>query len=582
MILQTLVEYYEALAQKGEISRLGWGKEKVSFALELSPQGELLGVIPLVCEEMRGNKMVEVPQVLEVPVHAVKAAGIKANFLCDTANYLTGLDTKGDPDRALKCFECAKETHLKVLRDCDSVLAQAIKAFFETWDPSAAQGHPVLIQYADALMTPNVTFMVNGEYAHEDSEVCKAWEASYTNQTEGLEDKLCFVTGKIAPIPLTHEKIKGVAGAQAVGASLISFNTGNYAYESYGKCDDQCLNAPIGKYAAFAYVTALNHLLADRRHKVQIGDSTVVYWAEGGDQKAQQAVGMCMMPEADDQAELDGLFRNLAAGRPVDGVDLRERFYVLGLSPNAARISVRFFLQNTVGAMLENLRGHYERLKIVKPPFDQRYLSVRMLLWETVNPNSKDKSASPLLAREVMRAILSGTRYPALLYQSVLMRIRAEKKVSSGKAAIIKACLSQRLDEIEREVLTVPLNETTNNRAYVLGRLFAVLEKAQQEANPGINTTIKDRFFTSACATPAMVFPRLLQLAGHHTAKNEKYGKAMEWQIGQLMDKLDVENNPLPTHQSLNEQGLFILGYYQQRQARYAKKEEIKDDSDQQ
>lgn len=577
MILQALVDYYEALAQRGEISPQGWCTERASFALNLSPAGELVGVIPQVHMESRGKKEVEVPDQMQVPERYVRSSGIRANFLCDNATYLLGYDSKGKPEKALEYFKAAKQLHLEVLKDCQGEAAQAVKNFFNTWNPRQSNENPLLQPYQQALATANLVFLVNGEtYAQKDTEIRDAWW-DYRNQNGNAAQSLCLVCGKELPLAELHGKIKGVPGAQSAGASLISFNAS--AYESYGQGSGGFPNAPISEYAAFAYVTALNHLLADRDHRRQIGDTMVVYWAEQADPKPRELFELFAFPEPDSDSALNGVMQNLALGKPIDDVDMSRRFYVLGLAPNAARISVRFFLQDSFGHMLDNLRLHYERLEIQKPAFDNRqYLSIPQLLWETVNPKSKDKASSPLLSGAVMRSVITGTPYPQSLYGAVMTRIRADRNLSRGRVAIIKAYLIR--NQNGNEVITMALNEGFHDRAYVLGRLFAVLEDAQLQANPGINTTIKDRYFTSACATPGIVFPQLLRLSANHTAKAQ-YGYAREKEKAQLIDLLNMEEDPLPTHLSLKEQGMFMLGYYHQVQARYKKKEETDNGSNQ-
>ncbi len=570
MILQSLVEYYEALERRGEIATPGWSREKVAFALNLSPDGELLGIIPQMHTEMRGKKEVEVPDQMQVPERVVRTVGVVPNFLCDNTSYLLGFDNKGKPKRSKQCFESAKQLHLAILEKATGKAACAVKSFFERWEPDTAREYPVLQSYLDDLTTANLVFRVDGgACAQEDPEIRKAWEHHRQSGQEGPR-QLCLVTGKVEPMAFLHGKIKGVPGAQSAGANLISFNAP--AYESYGQNDSESPGTPVGQHAAFAYVTALNHLLGNREHRNQIGDTMMVYWAEQGDPQPQKLFSLFAFPTADADGQLAGIMNHLALGKPLDNVSLDKRFYVLGLAPNAARISVRFFLQDTFGNMLENLRRHYLRLEIQKPAFDQRqYLSVPALLFETISPSSKNKTASPLLAGAVMRSVLTGAAYPQVLFAAVMTRIRADQNISRGRAAIIKAYLIH--NHKEEEVTTVALNKDSNHRAYVLGRLFAVLEDAQKQASPGINTTIKDRYFTSACATPGSVFPQLLKLSHYHTAKAE-YGGWQEREKARLLDKLEVDKDPLPAHFSLKDQGIFMLGYYHQVQSRYNKKEE--------
>lgn len=589
MILQSLVDYYETLAAKGEIAPLGWGRAKASYALNLSDQGQLLGLIPLKQSVPRGKKTVEVPQEMTVPEPVIRGVNVAANFLCDHAGYFFGIDNKGKPERTLQCVTVSRELHLSVLERGTGPAARAVIRFFESWDPSGAVEHPVLQPYLEELRAGAylVFYTGQGRYAHEDEEIRQLWNDYYQAESSNPVGR-CLVTGKRAPIALLHGKIKGVPGAQMAGANLVSFNAN--AYESYGHDGEQGLNAPVSEYANFAYSTVLNHLLADYSHRVVMGDTVLVYWSRSANPIEDALFGYSLDPGSTDWMQqtndarqdenqlLDSLFKKLMRGENVDEIDLEDPFFVLGLAPNAARLSVRFFLQNSFGGFINNLKRHYDDLQMVKAPYERAYLSVPALLRETVNLKSKDKVSSPLLTGSVLRAILSGQPYPEALYLSVLTRVRAEqddekrfiKKVTRGRAAIIKAYLKRNADASKQfgEVLSVALNEQSNNRAYVLGRLFAVLERAQMEANPGINTTIKDRYFTSACATPGNVFPVLLRLASHHTAKSE-YGKNREIEIGRLMDKLDVAADPIPSRLSLKEQGVFILGYYQQVQDRY-------------
>ncbi|NMA24764.1 MAG: type I-C CRISPR-associated protein Cas8c/Csd1, partial [Clostridiales bacterium] len=362
--------------------------------------------------------------------------------------------------------------------------------------------------------------------------------------------------------------------AQPSGAALISFNAP--AYCSF--CREQNLNAPVGKYAAFAYTTALNTLLADNRHVKQVGDTTIVYWSEEADTQSQDVFAAILDGAGDTvtDKDLDDVMTAVSLGEAVDwnGLPVKpnNRFYVLGLAPNAARISVRFFLMDPFGNMVRNMKEHYERLEIV-PDNRNKWKNIPLwaLLRETANQKTNDKP-SPQMSGDMLRAVLTSGRYPATIYNQVNLRIRAEHDITRGRAAIIKAYLLQNTQEDHlKEVSTVALNEQSEYTPYVLGRLFSVLEGTQQAANPGINSTIKDRFFNSACATPAAVFPILLKLANSHLRKLEG-GMQSYWskQIGDLTVKLDG----FPYNLSLHDQGAFILGYYHQTQKRYEKKED--------
>lgn len=332
----------------------------------------------------------------------------------------------------------------------------------------------------------------------------------------------------------------------------------------------------MGQYGAFAYTAALNYLLSDRRHYRRIGGDTYVFWAEGAEEQYEDAFGAFLDGNSDTVKDEDlASVLDALAGKKLcnwDNLPLNpeNRFYVLGLAPNAARISVRFFLQDTFGVFAQRLKAHYDRLEIIRPSFDNRtQLPLWLLLQETVNRQSRDKTASPQMSADTLRAILTGGRYPATLFQQTMLRIRAEHDITRGKAAIIKAYLLRNDTQQNRmEALTVKLNDDCNDLPYVLGRLFSVLEDIQQQANPGINTTIKDRYFSSASATPAVVFPVLLNLAEKHQKKLSAGQKV--YNSKRLQDLMDRIRESYPTHLTLSDQGIFQLGYYHETQKRYS------------
>ena len=600
MILQALTDYYRTLEQAGKIDAPGWAPVKVSYALLLSENGALEQVIGIQTEQPRGKKMVSAPQIFSLPAPVKRTVGVAANFLCDNASYLLGIDNKGKPQRTRECFEASKSLHEQLLTEVDSPAARAVVAFFRSWDPEAAREHPVLAEHLDDILSGgNLIFRTLDGYVHSDPAVRRAWDAAYQSEGDGSQG-ICLVTGELGPVESVHPAIKNVAGAQPSGAALVSFNA--QAFCSYGK--EQNLNAPTGKYAAFAYTSALNVLLADREHVFRVGDATVVYWAKGGGDLYQSLFGWAAMGQAVpsyDEGDLREMVKHLCQGESVqfheEQLDPNMDFYILGLSPNAARLSVRFFLHNTFGGFLQNVQAHYDRLEIVRPVYDKfETLPLWKLLSETVNLNARDKSPAPDLAGEVLRAVLTNTRYPATLLNGATLRIRAEQrdkdhpdrefKITRGRAAILKAYyikLSETTNrenpDIPKEVLQVSLNSDANNIPYTLGRLFSVLEAIQESANPGLNATIKDKYFNSAAATPAVIFPVLTNLAQKHLKKlrgsNRGLSIVYDKQLTELFSKLD--GTEYPAHMNLPQQGSFQLGYYHQTQARYQKKEETKD-----
>ena len=371
----------------------------------------------------------------------------------------------------------------------------------------------------------------------------------------------------------------GVQGAQSSGAALVSFNAD--AFCSYGH--EQGENAPMSEYAAFAYTTALNRLLADRDHCKHVGDTTILCWAENAEPVYQDAMSMFLfgadeaagLQESDVQAAL----KRLSAGQTVPFLEKElspdQHFYLLGLAPNASRLSVRFFLRDTFGSFAQNLQKHAEEMAI---DCSEKEKFRTLPIWAVVNETTRTvpgqpAKPSPQLAGDLLRAVLTGGRYPATLLNGVTLRIRAEQTVTRGRAAVIKAYyLRNYPTELNKEVYTVSLNETTNV-PYLLGRLFSVLEAVQKAANPGINTTIKDRYFNAACATPGMAFPTLLRLSQKHLRKlNDGLATYYDSQITELMAQLPESG--FPARLSLPDQGKFAIGYYHQTQKRFAKKNE--------
>ena len=576
MILQALVDDYEALSTSGKIARPGWGPVKTSIALELTETGEISQAIFLKEKVEKGKKKVLVPKIFDLPAPVKRTVGVSANFLCDNSSYILGFDDKGKPKRSLECFAACKALHEKVLDGVESPATKAVLVFFQNWKPEKAREHPALQDYMDELLAGgNLIFRYDGQFVHEDPAIRQAWQEYYDQSGDG-PDMVCLVTGNTGPVENIHPSVKGVQGAQSSGASLVSFNAP--AFCSYGK--EQNLNAPTSKYAAFAYTSALNYLIASPEYSSRVGDTTVLFWAKNGNPEYSSIFswGIFGGTAPYNEHELRSMIQDLCKGQAVTYeetlLDPDMDFYILGLAPNAARLSVRFFLHNHFGSILQNVQAHYDRLEIVKPSFEKfETLPVWKLLSETVNQNSREKEPVPALAGETLRAILNNTRYPATLLNGVTIRIRAERKITWGRAAILKAYYLQNTHpDVPKEVLTVSLNPESKNPYYTLGRLFSVLEAVQSAANPGINATIKDRYFNSASATPSIVFPTLLNLSEKHRKKLTA-GQQIYYEK-QIMELLAVLGESFPARLSLPQQGTFQLGYYHQTQERYQKKEE--------
>lgn len=586
MILQALTAYYEQLVRQGKLSAPGWDDSfKVSYELRLNDAGQLLRVVPLLTEKTVGKKTVLAPRAMRVPAHEKRSSGIAANFLCDNSTYLLGADEKGKPERSADCFKACAKLHHAILDGVDSPAARVILAYFDSWDPAQAATNPLLQeQWKEITGNANLIFGYEAadhshSFVNDDPAIQKAWQMYYNDRTTGAAMVQCLVTGKEAPAALVHPSIMGVRDAQSSGAALVSFNAP--AFCSYGH--EQGENAPMSEYAAFAYTTALNRLLADRDHCKHVGDTAILCWAENAEPVYQDAMSMFLfgadeaagIQESDVQAAL----KRLSAGQTVPFLEKElspdQHFYLLGLAPNIARLSVRFFLRDTFGSFAQNLQKHAEEMEI---DCSEKEKFRTLPIWAVVNETTRTvpgqpAKPSPQLAGDLLRAVLTGGRYPATLLNGVTLRIRAEQNVTRGRAAVIKAYyLRNYPTELNKEVYTVSLNETTNV-PYLLGRLFSVLEAVQKAANPGINTTIKDRYFNAACATPGMSFPTLLRLSQKHLRKlNDGLATHYDKQITELMAQLPASG--FPARLSLPDQGKFTIGYYHQTQKRYVKKNE--------
>lgn len=571
MILQKLVEYYDRLdADPNEdIARFGFSRQKISFVIVLNPDGTLSAFHDARVEDGKRR----VPRLVVVPGQAKSSgSGVNPGFLWDNSQYMLGFkEDDAKPDRTLRAFEAFRDRHLALEGEIgDKGFSTACK-FLREWDPARPAAGSELAGIAVAFGV----FRLAGEqgYLHERPKVRSYW-LEQVGADRGVMRVPSLISGEVQPIARLHEpKIKGVRGAQSSGAPLVSFN--DRAYESYGK--SQNFNAPVGIEDAFKYCTALNRLTTKRDRNVHLGDTTVVYWSEKPTQFESDMFGVFEMENAEDDGTLDqlkGFFNSLR--RAAEGISIEDAdvpFYVLGLSPNAARVSVRFWLAGTVQQFAEKLGQHVVDLALAGGPPDMPPITLQRMIDQTARER---KDIQPLLGGAVLRSVLTGGPYPASLATAVLRRIRADGQTGGVnghiRAAILKAYLLRKARITkQKEIILMSLDENCTHVPYQLGRLFAALEKTQEDAAFGreINATIKDRYFSSASANPVAAFPRLLRLHAHHLDKlgAEKRGLKIvrEKLIQEICGRIDAEEG-FPAHLPLDEQGLFFIGYYHQRQ----------------
>lgn len=575
-ILQALDSYYHRLPG---VAGPGWGPEKFGWCIILDKDGTPVAVDNL--HDVSGKKPRLETHI--VPAAVKRTVGIAPNFLWDKSAYVLGR-TAGEGKRTAQEHAAFVAMHLGRLAGQNDEGLVALRLFLENWAPERFDAAPFVPDMLDA----NIMFRLDGErgFLHQ-RPAARALVEAKTEEGDDA-DILCLITGERGPMARLHPTIKGVEGAQSSGAALVSFNLD--AFTSLGK--EQGANAPTSEAAAFRYGAALNRLLAGRDNRIRrpIGDATVVFWADASDAKADETSKTKAtevadnwfatvlggdITDAEEAAKVRDDLEALAIGKKLS--DLRPkilpdtRFHVLGLSPNAARLSTRYWLTDDLDQFAQRLAEHHADLRMDPSPMGWGAApSVNRLLARTTALQEKFENIPPLLAGEVMRAILTGGRYPQSLLVAVIIRLRAgDDPLSGWHAATIRAVLHRdhRIDP-KKEDVPVSLAPDEPNKAYQLGRLFAVLETAQRMALGRINATIRDRYFGAASATPASVFPLLLRGVQNHLGKLRKSGKGgwIEREIEDILDKLSLD---LPRALPLAEQGRFAVGYYHQRKDQF-------------
>lgn len=582
MILQALSDYYHRKCSDPDpaqhLPEFGLERKEIPFILELSAEGELLQLRDT--REVRGKK--KVAQKFLIPLGVKRAAGIAANLLWDNAEYVLGIP---DPKKLQDSREKGREGEYRErLKQMQAAFVAKIQALSSTALQDA--GIIAVLKFlqsvnterlecqsgwSDVLATnPVLSFRLHGDLDLVCQRPAVVQAALNSPDADDAPQAMCLVTGEQAPIERLHTAIKGVWGAQTSGANIVSFNA--RAFESYGKTERQGENAPVSRAAAFAYTTALNHLLRqDSPQRMQVGDASTVFWADKQD-PIEESFGVIFGDDPDESTRaVQALLQAVHSGKWGQS-DEHLRFYVLGLAPNAARISVRFFHCVTLRELGQRIAQHFEDLALVRGPHDAQYPSLFRLLTAVALQNKAD-NIPPNLGGAIVDAIFSGPNvpYPALWLNAAVTRCRAEQNVTYLRTAAIKACLNRQIrfrQSKEKEFLPM-LDPDNQNIAYRLGRLFAVLEKIQEEASPELNATIRDRYYGAASSTPVAVFTTLLRLKNAHLKKLAA-GRVVWFErlLGEVLGPV----SDFPKHLPLPDQGRFALGYYHQRQDLFTRK----------
>lgn len=579
MILQSLNELYDRLSEDPayEIAPPGFSPQKISFRIVIKIDGTLVNI-----DDARkpDEKKKLQNDVMLVPGEAKPSgAGINPCFLWDNQTYLLGRQPEDKPEGfGLKRFEAFRKRHLDLEATVSSAEFSAVCRFLEQWSPERISDFPNLGE----LGTGFGIFQIQGEKrAVHELPVIKNWWVQTMTAEEAGDSAQCLLTGAVAPIARLHPKIKGVVGAQAAGASLVSFNAN--AYESYGK--SQSFNAPVSENAAFQYGTALNSLLTgpqSRKHRLRIGDTSTVFWTEkptlvedclaeifsNGSQAAEEVQDIAK------RAQIQRLLEAVRSGGNFQEFgEVKTPFYILGLAPNAARLSIRFFHRSTIEELIAKLHDHQQCMEMVRQYTEQignRFPDPEFPpIWQILRETSRvADEIPPLLSGALTRAIVEGTPYPEGLFSAIIRRIHADRSINYLRAATLKAVLVRN----HNQTIPTMLDTESTDPAYLLGRLFSTLEKTQEDALGNVNAGIRDRFYSAASATPASVFPRLLRTYQHWLSKLNGGAKVnRERLVQEIMSS--IGSSGFPNQFPLKKQGVFAIGYYHQRKDFFTKKE---------
>ncbi|MCM1303630.1 MAG: type I-C CRISPR-associated protein Cas8c/Csd1 [Butyrivibrio sp.] len=601
MLIQALSDYYDLLASEGQILPEGYSKVNIHYLICLTEEGKVDSILPYkVRQEVPGakGKVKEkwVPKSVQMPERTEKP-GIDGNVIEHRPLYIFGLNyedgvltPEDKTDKAKKSHRAFVEVNLNFTEGLDSPLIHAYRNFLNGWKPEEETENSILLRLGKEYGSSGYAFCLTGSpdiLLHEDVLIKQRWEQRRQNSSKEEEACIsqCAVSGEKAAIARIHSKIKGVYGGLATGSVLVGFN--NQSEESYGR--EQSYNSNISQHVMKRYTEALNYLLEDSidpkhgKHRVLLDDITIVFWAMKVGGSCEDAFMAMLYGQSDKMDEkatehmLKGLLESGRKGKITEGrlqsldkIDPDVDFYMLGLKPNSSRLAMKFLYRKKYADVLWNIARFQKDMQVSK---ELRPVSIWQIKGELVPPKSNSEKVNPAMIAKLFESIIYGTPYPVSLLETVVRRVKTDgdtgRESNRIRIGIIKAYLNRKN---KKEEFGVALDKENNGQAYLCGRLFAVLEKLQQDASGNsLNRTIKDAYFASASSKPAMVFPKLLRLAQNHLNKVSKptqvyHGKLM----GEIMDKLKGE---FPETLLLQDQGRFMIGYYQQYQNFFVKGE---------
>lgn len=602
MLIKALCDYYDILKEDGKVLPDGYSNVNVHFLVSLTPDGKIDEIInwqnTVKFESGKGKvKEKKVPRQIILPKRTEKT-GIDYNIVEHRPLYIFGLNFDNDTftpndktDKAKKSHSIFAEKNLQFIDGIDSPIVNAYRNFITNWLPEQETENPFLLALSKMYSNSYFAFCLSGRpdiLLHEDSLLKEKWE-KFLSETdlclpEDSEVSQCAVTGNVEQIARIHNKISGLSGGLAMGNILVCFK--NASENSYGK--EQSYNSNISQSVMKKYTEVLNMLIKDKRHCTVLDDITVLHWAMSPNEKYDSFYSAFTSNQQMDSEQTEQMLKSLMTGakngnvttdltKLPDDIDPNVDFYIVGLKPNSSRISVKFIYRKRFGEILINIAQHQLDMQIIKNDFHP--VELWQIKKELVSPKSKKQAVDPALLSKIYESVIYGTRYPEYLLSAMVKRVKTDSdtekdrfiKINNVRAGVIKSCINRKLRfQGKKEELKLALDLENHNPAYLCGRLFAVLEKLQQDAaNNSLNRTIKDSYFASASSKPAIIFPKLIKLAQNHLNKVEA---KVYWnkQIGEIITKLESE---FPNTLSLDEQGIFIIGYYQQYQSYFVKKE---------
>jgi CRISPR-associated protein Csd1 len=593
MMFAALSRYYDRLVEQPDpdsgqpkVPGFGYTEEKISYVLVISTEGDVVDCYPVF--EQVGNK--RRPKPMFVPASfkrsgqytekSYESGKDNAFFLWDKTAYSLGIALSDKPTEhawieARLPFMSFRRFHKRHLTNSDDEGLQAFLAFLDKWRPTFFDS---FLRDQEIIGT-NIVFQLDGDrcFLHEREAADEIWIKILNDMNQDKQKGCCLVTGKRDTIACLHPAIKEIYGGQSSGGSIVSFNA--RSFESYGK--EQGYNAPVSELASFKYTTVLNYLLnRNNRHCFTVGDASTVFWAIAPDrnqaQQSEQLFMQMVQPSDDGQAaQLRPVIEQLSKGQPLaeirPDIDPSTRFYLLGLAPNASRISIRFWLDSSFGELAERIGEHFQDLALDPLPWPKPPSIYGLLIQLVPHRDGQKPKAEEIpahMAGELMRSVLTGRRYPHSLLAQLLLRLRCDGYFSPLRIAMIKAVLQRDFRKhFSQEKTPMAMDENSNNIAYQLGRLFAVLERIQSGAIKDANATITDRYFGSASTVPFSVFPRLIAGSRNHLSKIRKNKPGFAVNLDKdLMSIIGKLPHSFPKHLTIEDQGRFAIGYYQQRE----------------